>query len=75
MNFIGQNISKTLSAQGNFADRSSPPATGSSVRRQMLGMDKENAVIRQREYEIFRSGLSELLNMQDGTEFGSPQII
>jgi hypothetical protein len=46
MNYLNPNISKALSAQGNFAERSSPPVTGGSVRRQMLSMDKEHAVAR-----------------------------
>ena len=66
MNYLNQNIAKALSAQGNIADRSSPPPTGGSgsVRRQILTMDKEHAVARQRDYETFRAGLAELLNAQ-----------
>jgi len=73
MNYLNQNIAKALSAQGNIADRSSPPPTGGSgsVRRQMLTMDKEHAVARQRDYETFRAGLAELLNAQVETEIDS----
>lgn len=76
MNYINQNITKTLSAQGGIADRASPQITGGSgsVRRQMLTMDKEHAVARQRDYETFKTGLASLLHAQTDSEINADQI-